>query len=437
MQVFFGRILGILDLGFCMIRKQFFTWGPERPKFWISAEDFGFWGFWILGILDFRFWGFWILDCGDFGFWDFGDFGFWGFWILGILDFWIFGTLCSRSLCAKFGFWNLGILDFGDFGFWGSWILDFGLGILDGHLVTKFWMLHKKRRLCTPNRVGGFTCFLDMLVCWQHSQGSEFNFYASAFVGIILMQVSFVAPSLAPFQSSFVPCGGTFRSSCPQLSGGDWIYAVSIALSGSAPLAGVLDDSKPQGFFSWFVSPYLTSGILENGRYTSAWRGLVSRSWDPFFACCFCFKRLLVGPKYNPQQNQIIECKSSSQDLYCNASYYDCILQKQSDCYKFKQFQTVVPKQNINILYINHKEPQVTNYTGMFPKTLMRLSPVRCPTERLLPPEQRWFRSRVDGTRFLTVWPWQWHRPHLWSRYFERAKNGRSCQADDCMSIQI
>ena len=45
--------------------------------------------------------------------------------------------------------------DFGDFGFWGSWILDFGLGILDGHLVTKFWMLHKKRRLCTPNRVGG------------------------------------------------------------------------------------------------------------------------------------------------------------------------------------------------------------------------------------------------------------------------------------------
>ena len=61
----------------------------------------------------------WILE--------FGDFGFWGFWILGILDF----------------------------GFWGSWILDFGLGILDGHLVTKFWMLHKKRRLCTPNRVGG------------------------------------------------------------------------------------------------------------------------------------------------------------------------------------------------------------------------------------------------------------------------------------------
>ena len=175
---FFGRILGILDLGFCIIRKQFFTWGPQRPKFWISAEDFGFWGFWILGSLDFGFWGrnpkskiqnpqnpakkAWILgilgilDFGDFGFWDFGDFG-----ILGILDFrdfgdfgfWIFGTLCSRSLCAKFGFWNLGILDFG---FWGSWILDFGLGILDGHLVTKFWMLHKKRRLCTPNRVGGF-----------------------------------------------------------------------------------------------------------------------------------------------------------------------------------------------------------------------------------------------------------------------------------------
>ena len=48
------------------------------------------------------------------------------------------------------------ILEFGDFGFWILGILDFGLGILDGHLVTKFWMLHKKRRLCTPNRVGGF-----------------------------------------------------------------------------------------------------------------------------------------------------------------------------------------------------------------------------------------------------------------------------------------
>ena len=95
------------------------------------------------------------MDFGDFGFWilDLGDFGFW-----------IFGTLCSRSFCAKFGFWNLGILDFGDFGFWILGILDFGfwrflefggLGILDWQVVTKFWMLHKKRRLCTPNRVGG------------------------------------------------------------------------------------------------------------------------------------------------------------------------------------------------------------------------------------------------------------------------------------------
>ena len=159
-------------------------WGPQRPKFWILAQDFGFWGFW----------GFWILDLGDFGFWilDFGDFGFWisgildfGFWILGILDFgfwgrnpkskipqskiqnpnffgrfwgfWIldFGPLCSKSLCGPkfrgfwildfgdfgfwildsgdFGFWILGILDLGfwiwgilDFGFWGFWILDFG-----------------------------------------------------------------------------------------------------------------------------------------------------------------------------------------------------------------------------------------------------------------------------------------------------------------------
>ena len=135
---------------------------PQNPakKAWILAEDFGFWILGSLGILDFGA-GFWILGILDFGFWGFWGFwilGFWGLWILDFRDFvdfgfWIFGTLCSRSLCAKFGFWNLGILDFG---FWGSWILDFGLGILDGHLVTKFWMLHKKRRLCTPNRVGGF-----------------------------------------------------------------------------------------------------------------------------------------------------------------------------------------------------------------------------------------------------------------------------------------
>ena len=89
--------------------------------------------------MDFGDFGFWILDLGDFGFWilDLGDFGDFGFWILGILDF---------------GFWILGILDFG---FWR--FLEFGgLGILDWQVVTKFWMLHKKRRLCTPTRVGGF-----------------------------------------------------------------------------------------------------------------------------------------------------------------------------------------------------------------------------------------------------------------------------------------
>ena len=138
----------------------------------------------ISGILDFGFWGFWILDLGDFGFWilDSGDFGFWilgildlGFWIWGILDFgfwgfWIldFGPLCSKSLCeapnapnlGDFGFWILGILGILDFGFWGFWILDFGVWgfwILDFGFCDNFWMLHKKRRLCTPNRVGGFT----------------------------------------------------------------------------------------------------------------------------------------------------------------------------------------------------------------------------------------------------------------------------------------
>ena len=172
-------ILGILDFG----EFGFWILGPEsqiqNPKSPIQTFLAKFSGFWILDfgslcsnsvreaptphILDFGFWdfgdfGFWIVGILDFGFWDFGDFGdlgFWGFWILGILDFggfgdlgfWIFGTLCSRSLCAKFGFWNLGILDFG---FWGFWILEFGdlgfwrfwefggLGILDWQVVTKF-----------------------------------------------------------------------------------------------------------------------------------------------------------------------------------------------------------------------------------------------------------------------------------------------------------
>ena len=144
--------------------------------FWIlGILDFGFW---ILGILDFGFWGFWILDFGFWGFWilDFGDFGFWIFGILGILDFGFLEDYVADFYVQSldFGIWGFWILDFGDFGFWilgildfgfwGSWILDFGLGILDGHLVTKFWMLHKKRRLCTPNRVGGL---LDLICIWK------------------------------------------------------------------------------------------------------------------------------------------------------------------------------------------------------------------------------------------------------------------------------
>ena len=88
----------------------------------------------------------WILEFGDFG-----------FWILGILDF---------------GFWGFWILDFGDLGF-----LDFGLGILDGHLVTKFWMLHKKRRLCTPNRVGGFLCFFGCSISKADISQLSFLFF--------------------------------------------------------------------------------------------------------------------------------------------------------------------------------------------------------------------------------------------------------------------
>ena len=71
----------------------------------------------------------WILDFGDFGFW-FGDLlGFWGFW--------------------DFGFWR-----FFEFG---------GLGILDLTFWPNFWMLHKKRRLCTPTRVGGYCYSLAVM----------------------------------------------------------------------------------------------------------------------------------------------------------------------------------------------------------------------------------------------------------------------------------
>ena len=118
--------------------------------------DFGDFGFWILDLGDFGFWGFW-------GFWilDFGDFGFWFFGMLGILDFGFLehyvADLYVQSL--DFGIWGVWILEFGDFGFWildfgdlGFWrFLEFGgPGILDWQVVTKFWMLHKKRRLCTP-----------------------------------------------------------------------------------------------------------------------------------------------------------------------------------------------------------------------------------------------------------------------------------------------
>ena len=48
----------------------------------------------------------------------------------------------------------MGILDFG---FWGFWILDFGawgFWILD--FVTNFGFYIRRRRLCTPPRVGGY-----------------------------------------------------------------------------------------------------------------------------------------------------------------------------------------------------------------------------------------------------------------------------------------
>ena len=153
-------ILGILDFGefgFWILGPESQIQNPKSPIQTFLAKFSGFWildfgslcsnslceaptphildfggdfGFWKLGIQDL---GFWILDVGDFGCWILGilDFGFSGFW-----GFWIFGTLCSRSLCAKFGFWNLGILDFGDLGFWILGILDFGFWTGDFGLAS-------------------------------------------------------------------------------------------------------------------------------------------------------------------------------------------------------------------------------------------------------------------------------------------------------------
>ena len=207
-------ILGILDFGFWGRNPKSKIPQSKIQTFLADFGDFGFWildryvanlyvapnfgdfGFWILGISDFGFWiwgildfgfgdfGFWILDLGDFGFWgfwilDFGDFGFWGFWILD------FGPLCSsKSLCEApnapnlgdfgfWGFWGFWILGILDFGFWGFWILDFGVWgfwILD--FVTNFGFYIRRRRLCTPTRVGGFwngrerwNCVLLLTLC--------------------------------------------------------------------------------------------------------------------------------------------------------------------------------------------------------------------------------------------------------------------------------
>ena len=151
------KILGILDFGSWGFRILDFGFGG----FWILDLGISDFGFWILGILDFGFWGFWILDFRFWGFWilDFGDFGFWILdryvanlyvrpptpQIWGILDFGDFGD---------FGFWGFWILDFGDFGFWILEFGDFGFWILD--FVTNFGFYIRKRRLCTPTRVGGF-----------------------------------------------------------------------------------------------------------------------------------------------------------------------------------------------------------------------------------------------------------------------------------------
>ena len=69
---------------------------------------------------------------------DFGDFGFGGFWIVGILDFGDFGVWIWWILdCGNFGFRGFWSLDFGDFGFWGFWCFWGGPGDVPlGNLVT-------------------------------------------------------------------------------------------------------------------------------------------------------------------------------------------------------------------------------------------------------------------------------------------------------------
>ena len=182
-------ILGSLDFGFWGRNPKSKIQNLQSKLFWPNFLDFGFWIldryvailyvrpqrpiFWILaGILNFGFWKLGIQDFGDFGILGILDFGLWGFWILafwilgilGILDFGFLehyvADLYVQSL--DFGIWGFWIVDFGDFGDFGFWILgilDFGFwtGDFGWAPCDKIWMLHKKRRLCTPNRVGGFT----------------------------------------------------------------------------------------------------------------------------------------------------------------------------------------------------------------------------------------------------------------------------------------
>lgn len=146
-----------------------------------------------------------------------------------------------------------------------------------------------------------FTRFLDMLVCWQHSQGSwptsEFNFYASAFVGIILMQVAFVAPSLAPFQS--------FLSLAEERL--DHLAHSFPAEIGSMPFQLLYPD-QPLWLVCWMTRSHK---VFFHDLSVLTWlRGSLKMvdTQAPglalfggvgiHFLLVLCFKRLLVGPKW-------------------------------------------------------------------------------------------------------------------------------------------
>ena len=91
----------------------------------------------------------------------------------------------------------MGILDFG---FWSLGILDFGF-------CDKFWMLHKKRRLCTPNRVGGLMAEKPKKWMQQGNCATVFMSLGAAIYPICFFCIAISSNSRKSQQILYILCG--------------------------------------------------------------------------------------------------------------------------------------------------------------------------------------------------------------------------------------